>query len=174
MRHFLAFALIACLLVGGAFTTRAQAPYYITNITQVESRGDFCNQFDTAFRKYPKTRFPLYTSERTKGPSTADTFKFETISAVRSAVFTTYVDRLAGRSDSVTVTYYGIVLAPGSRTPSWRQLQTTTLSNTAASVVEYAVTGTAGLYYQRYYVVLSVGNTIPTASIKWQGTVYPQ
>jgi hypothetical protein len=166
--------ILALLIVATAPVAEAQQGIYVTNITRLMARGDYCNQFDTGLRSYTNFRFPLYTSERTKGPSSADTLKFEPQSAVRSAVFTYWVDRLAGRSDSVTITIYGVNTAPGSRTPKWTQIATTTLSNTASSTYEYAFTGVAGIYYQKIYSVLTVGNAIVTASIKWQSNVWLQ
>lgn len=173
MRHFLKFMIFGLLLMGAGYV-QAQSQMLPAKVSLIVARGSFHNQFDTALRNYSSTRFPMYTTADTNTEVTTDTFWFETNTMVHSLAFGFHVDRLAGRSDSVSITVFESIGAPPGKTPKLTQLATTTFADAESNYYEYVVNTTNGFPYKRIYFVLKVANTIPTASIRWQGSLWPQ
>jgi len=116
---------------------------------------------------YKKTTLPIYAGklDTVNGSSGVDTFKTQISCNPHSVTFTEVINKIAGRIDSFTVTYWGSLDGV-----NFTQLSTTTSAN-ASNTIYYVLNSGQGNPFSWYMVTSKCANVAAGSSASWQGQI---
>ncbi len=161
MKRFLVIAHCAIVIASTACIKATAQPMQVQTI---EAKGSFNNGGSAARTKYKITDMPLVTTSRTVTLSTADTLTEQLYGVYNGSTWVFTVDSVAGRVDSVTITFQGSV--DSGTAVDYATVQTFTCANQAKNAFYYSFTGNP---FKSYRALLKTTNKAAGSNARIKG-----